>query len=94
MRNDSTPKPPDAVTSLSSEQPRHVSSGNKTKNHSAVSASSVSRSRAVTVGLVVSLTVGISLFIVVIALVGKRHYDSWRLSDYTAVRHLIDGMND
>ena len=79
--------------SVSSENDqRKLGKGNNEQAYNAWSPSADSDSTAMTVGLAVSLAVGIILFVVVIVLVGMRHYDSYRLSDYSAVSNLIDGM--
>ena len=92
-RNESSKLPLETTSpSSSNAHQEHVASGGKGKNRTVWAASNLSKSDAMTVGLAVSLAVGISLFVAVVVLVGKRHYDSWRLNDYSAVRHLIDGM--
>jgi len=92
-RNESS-KLPLETTSSSNAHQEHVASGSNGKTRTVWAASYLSNSDAMTIGLAVSLAVGVSLFVAVVVLVGKRHYDSWRLNDYSAVRHLIDGMNN
>ena len=86
-----TAEEPHESLSSSNNQPQ-LGKDNNEQSYNAWSPSTDSGSTAMTVGLAVSLAVGIILFVVVIVLVGMRHYDSYRLSDYSAVSHLIDGM--
>ena len=91
LKTDGTAEEPHKSVSSEYDQ-RKLGKGNNEQSYNAWSPSTDSGSTAMTVGLAVSLAVGILLFVVVIVLVGMRHYDSYRLSDYSAVSHLIDGM--